>query len=138
MMTSIAVIENKISTVKKYLHILGPFKKYSSEEIEGDITIRGAVERYLYLAIQGTIDLAEAVLAYKKLRKPSTLSEIFHILNEEKIITKELTDHMVAMTGFRNILAHDYEKINYAIVHDVLQNRLPDVETFLKIAAAQI
>ena len=137
-MTSTAVIENKISTVKKYLHILGQFKKYSSEEIEDDVTIRGAVERYLYLAIQGTIDLAEAILAYKKLRKPSTLSEIFHILNEEKIITKELTGHMVAMTGFRNILAHDYEKINYAIVHDVLQNRLPDVEIFLKIAAAQI
>jgi uncharacterized protein YutE (UPF0331/DUF86 family) len=137
-MTSIAVLENKISAVRKNLAILKGFSPHSREEIENNVQLRGAVERYLYLAIQGTIDLAEAILAYKKLRKPSTLSEIFYILNEEKIITSEITQYMVAMTGFRNILAHDYEKINYAIVYDVLQNRLPDIETFLKIAAKQI
>jgi uncharacterized protein YutE (UPF0331/DUF86 family) len=33
---------------------------------------------------------------------------------------------MVGMVGFRNVVAYDYEKIDYDIVYDVLQNRLSD------------
>ena len=132
-MTNISVIENKISAVKKYLKILTRYNKYSRQEIEDNLDIRGAVERYLYLAVQATIDLADSVIAYKKFRKPSTMSESFHILQEEQIIPIELADKMVKMTGFRNIIAHDYEKINYDIVYDVLQNRLKDIEEFIEI-----
>lgn len=130
-MTNIAVIENKISGIKKYLKILCGYKKYSAAEMANNVDIKGAVERYLYLATQATIDLAEAVIAYKKLRKPTTFSESFHILNEEKILNDELTDNLVKMTGLRNIIAHDYEKINYEIIVDVLKNRLSDIEKFL-------
>lgn len=132
-MTNISIIENKISAAKKYLKILEDFKKYSKNEIEKDINIRGAVERYLYLITQATIDLAEAIIAFKKFRKPSTMNESFYILNEEKIIPDGLREKMVGLTGFRNIVAHDYEKINYEIVYDILQNKLRDIEEFLKI-----
>jgi uncharacterized protein YutE (UPF0331/DUF86 family) len=134
-MTNLNVIENKISSAKKYLIILEDYKKYSREEIEKNIDIKGAVERYLYLAIQAVIDLAEAVLAYKNLRKPATIAETFYILNEAKIIDGGLTEKLVKMAGFRNIIAHDYEEINYDIVYDVLQNKLKDLEEFLKTAS---
>ncbi|MBI5152024.1 DUF86 domain-containing protein [Candidatus Peregrinibacteria bacterium] len=130
-MTNLAKIENKISAIKKYLKILEMYKKISKKELEKDLTLRGAVERYLYLAAQATIDLAEAVIAHKKFRKPTTLSECFYILNEEKIIPRELTKKMVGMVGFRNIVAHDYGEINYDIVYDVLQNGLKDIKEFL-------
>lgn len=130
-MTSLSVIENKISSVKKYLRILERYKQYSQDEIVNDIDKKGAVERYLYLAVQASIDLAESVIAYKNLRRPSTMSDSFYILQEDGIISIELTEKMVKMTGFRNIIAHDYEKLNYAIVYDVLQNRLIDIEDFL-------
>ena len=84
-MTNLSVIENKISSIKKYLKITERYKKHSREEIENNIDIKGAVERYLYLAAQATIDLAEAVIAYKNFRKPTTMSEAFHILEENKI-----------------------------------------------------
>ncbi len=48
------------------------------------------------------------------------------------MINKDLTEKMVKMTGLRNIIAHDYEKINYEIIADVLKNRLKDIEQFLK------
>ena len=64
-MSNLTVIENKISSIQKYLKILERYKNYSREELENNIDIRGAVERYLYLVSQATIDLAEAVIAYK-------------------------------------------------------------------------
>ena len=132
-MTTTVVIENKISSVRKYLKLLERYKKYSQREIENDVDIKGAVERYLYLATQATIDLAEAILSYKKFRKPTTMSESFHILNEEKIISDDLAEKMIGMVGFRNIVAHDYEKISYDIIYDVLQKRLGDIEEFLNV-----
>jgi len=130
-MTSLTVIENKISDVEKYLRILGSFQKYSRQEIEQNILIRGAVERYLYLAVQATINVAEALVAHKNLRKPSTLSEAFHILGEEKLVTKSVVEHMIKMTGFRNIIVHDYTAIDYDIVYEILHDRLEDIHTFI-------
>jgi len=130
-MTNFSTIENKITSIQKYLKILDNYKKYSREEIENKFDIRGSLERYLYLAIQAAIELAEAVISFRDFRKPTILKESFEILEEEKVISLELCDKMAKMTGFRNIVAHDYEKINYDIVFDVLNNRLGDIKDFI-------
>ena len=132
-MTDTYVIKNKISSVRKYLNRLEKYKKYSQKEIEDNIDIQGAVERFLQLTVQATIDLAEAVISAKSLRKPSTLSESFHVLNEENIIENKLTEELIKMTGFRNIIEHDYEDIDYEIVYNILHNKLSDVERFIDI-----
>ena len=130
-MTNFSIIENKISSTQKYLSILDGYQKYSKEDIEKDINLKGAMERYLYLAIQSAIDLSEAVISFKELRKPSSMAESFQILQENKIINNELCENLVKMVGFRNIIAHDYEKINYDIVFDILKNRLEDIKNFI-------
>ena len=132
-MTNQSVIENKISAIRKYLNILERYKKYSRQEIEQDVDIRGAVERYLYLATQATIDLAEAVIAYRRYRKPTTMTDAFYILNEEGVVPNELTEKMVGMVGFRNVVAHDYDRINYDITYNILQNGLKDIEEFIAL-----
>lgn len=132
-MTNINVLENKISAAKKYLKILERYQKYSASQIAKSVDLKGAVERYLYLAVQAAIDLADITVSLKKLRKPSTLSESFDILGEENIISAELREKLVKMVGFRNVIAHDYEDVDENIVYDVLQNRLQDIKEFIKI-----
>lgn len=131
-MTNISVIESKISSILKYLKILKSYQSLSQKELENDVTLKGAVERYLYLLSQATIDLAEAVIALKDLRRPTTYSEAFCILQEEKFITADLTEKLTDMVKFRNIIAHDYENLDFGIIYDILQNHLQDVEDFLK------
>jgi len=130
-MTNFSVIENRISLIKKYLKILKRYQKFSREQIEKDVDIRGMVERYLYLGIQASIDLGGAIISLKNFRKPTTLSENFYILEEEKIISKKLAEEMANLVGLRNILSHQYGKINYDIVYDVLQNKLGIMEEFI-------
>jgi len=137
-MSNIKAIENKISSARKYSTILKRYKNFTKEKIRNNTDIRGAVERYLYLEAQAVIDLAEAVIAHKDFRKPATMSEAFYILNEEKIIPDTLTEKMVRMVGFRNVLAHDYEDIDYDIVYNVLQHGLNDIEVFLKIISKKL
>jgi hypothetical protein len=45
--------------------------------------------------------------------------EAFYILNEKELLSGNLTGKMVKMVGFRNIIAHDYEEIDYTIVVDI-------------------
>lgn len=134
-MTNLSVIENKISSVKKYLSIVERYKIYSRKEIEDNIDIKGAIERYLYLAAQATIDLAEAIISYKNFRKPSTMAESFHILEENSIISKDLTQKMIGMTGFRNAIAHDYDKINYDLVYKIIHQDIEDLQIFTAIVS---
>lgn len=131
-------IENKISLVRKYLARLEVYKKYSREEIENDQFISGSLERYLYLGVQTAIDTAEAIIAYRGLRKPTTLRENFEVLSEAKIIEDELSTKLMNMVGFRNIIAHDYTRLDYAVVYDVLNNRLEDINEFLKVVEKAI
>ena len=130
-MTGIEVIEKGKSRIRKYLGILENYKDSKKEALDEDITLRGAVERYLYLAVQATIDLAEGIISYKELRRPSTFSESFEILEAEKLITKGLTEKMIRMTGFRNRIVHDYGDIDHLVLYDILQNHLQDIEDFL-------
>lgn len=131
-MTNISVIETKISSIRKYLKILKNYQKYSRKEIEGNLTLRGATERYLYLITQAAIDLAEVVISLKSFRRPNSYSETFHILKEENFISSDLTEKLAKMAGFRNIIAHDYENLDFRVIYDVLKNRLIDIEKFFK------
>ena len=137
-MTNFTVVENKISAIQKYFGILQRYQRHTQQEIESDIELRGAVERYLYLITQTVIDLAEAIISLKNYRKPTTLAETFRILNEAGMIDPILTEKMVKMTGFRNIIAHDYEDLDYTIVYRVLHAGLQDIHTFLEQIQKQI
>lgn len=132
-MTGISTIENKISTIRKHLAVLERYLPYSPKELEENTDIRGAVERYLYIATQATIDLSEAIISHKSFRKPSTMNEAFYILNEEGLLPTELTEKLVRMTGFRNVLAHDYMDVDFEIVYRVLHKDLDDIRSFISL-----
>lgn len=132
-MTNLNVIENKISSITQYVTFLKKYAVHSRQEIENDITLRGAVERYLYLAVQATINLAEATIAFKNLRKPTTYSESFEILKEADLIDAALAEKLMRMAGFRNVIAHDYEKIDFSVVYDALKNKMGDIEAFVTV-----
>ena len=131
-MSSLSVIETKISHIQKYLKLLERYKEFSQKEIEHNPDLRGAVERYLYLTVQATLDLGEAIISFKEFRRPGTYTDVFYILAEEKFVSADLSEKLVNMTKFRNVIAHDYEKVDFGIVYDALKNRLMDIEEFLK------
>lgn len=130
-MSSLSVVETKISNIQKYLKLLSRYKGFSQKEIQENPDLKGAVERYLYLAAQATLDLGETIIAFKEFRRPGTYTDVFYILEEENFIPKSLSEKLVNMTKFRNVIAHDYEKVNFGIVYDALKNRLVDIENLL-------
>lgn len=130
-MSNIQVIENQISYILKHLEISIGYQRYSFKEFEANLMIKGAVERELYVLAQAVIDLAEAVVAYKNFRKPTTMREALDILGEERIAPLEFLAEFHKIVGFRNALAHDYHDLKPEVIYDVLQNNLPQIRQFI-------
>lgn len=72
------------------------------------------------------------------MRKPVTLSESFEIIREQKFISGDLCKKLIQMTGFRNTLVHGYERIDDAVLLEVVKNGKNDIKEFLKMAEKQI
>lgn len=130
-MTNIKVLIKKISEIEKYLQIVKRYRKYTQKEIKDNLDLKGAVERYLYLLCQATLDFADAIVSYSSFRTPSTYGETFEILEENEIINKDMVGKMRNMAGFRNILAHEYVKIKFEEVYRVLTKDIDDINKFL-------
>ncbi len=137
-MTSKAFITKRVNLVKKYLEIIRRLAKFSKDDIQNDDMIRGSVEWYVYIICQICIDLANIVIGYKDERKPISMNESFLILAEEKIINSNLVDTMMKLVEIRNMLAFDYDKINYDIIVDVLNNKVKDIDKFVLVIEKKI
>lgn len=123
-------LESKISALRKYLKLLDRYRAMDIEAIKADQDLSGAVERYLYLAAQAAIDLAEMFMKFRRLGKADSMGESFLILEREGILSPVLSGKLVQMVGFRNVLSHGYEHLNYDIVGSVLKDGVKDLADF--------
>jgi uncharacterized protein YutE (UPF0331/DUF86 family) len=63
---------------------------------------------------------------------PQSSSDVFVLLEQAKIIPEELSHHLQAMVGFRNIAVHEYTHLDLEIVISIVQHRLNDFLEFNK------
>lgn len=97
-----------------------------------DPVYRGALLHYLYLLSDSCIVLAEMVIKKKGMRIPQSYAESFDILGENKILDADFAYRFASIAGFRNFLAHDYEKIDQEVICGQIMSNLEDVDIFLQ------
>lgn len=125
-------IYSKIESLKSYLSILNKIKDITLEEVEKDPIKRGAIERYLQLAIESCIDIAELIISDQRLPAPLTSKEAIELLGKEKITDEDFSKRFSKAASFRNILIHDYLKIDYKELLRNLKENLKDFDYFIK------
>lgn len=126
-------LRSKLAALRRYVGLLETFRARSLDEIRADAYLRGALERYLFLAVQATIDLSEMLCALKELERPASMSRGFSILEAAGILPPDLSLSLQRMVGFRNALVHGYENLDYSIIEDVPRVRLGELEDFGRI-----
>jgi uncharacterized protein YutE (UPF0331/DUF86 family) len=125
------VVLRKISQIRQRLTRLKYKKDVSVARLRSDPDTQDIVLHNLQLAIQGCVDIGSHIIADEGWGIAGSFSEIFYILQEKKVLGPVLTDKMIAMVGFRNLLVHEYETIRFDLVYDILQTHLSDIEEFL-------
>lgn len=128
-------VSNKLDRLAEYVGYLKSYRHYTVEDIKRDHTLRGAIERYLHLSAECVIDIAEMMISELGLRKPEEYKESIDILGEAGIIPDDFAYSFSPVAGFRNILVHEYAKIDLEEVHRHLQKDLSDFEKFSRYIA---
>lgn len=128
-------INTRLETLREYVKILKSLKGVTGKDLATNIDKRAKAERYLQLAIEACVDIAELIISDQRLPTPKTARETIEILGDNGILKKEFASEFAPAVGFRNILIHDYLKIDYNQVADKINNRLGDFEKFAQQVA---
>ena len=124
---------DKINEVKSYLDELQEIAPNNIEEYRASIEKKAACERYVEKIVEAVTDLAFLTIKLKKLKIPEDDSDAFTILYENKIIDDIISTKLKNAKGMKNILAHQYGKVDDEIVFEAVTQELEkDVEAFIK------
>lgn len=103
------------------------------ERYQTELMVKRGIERTLQLIVETTIDLGNIILAAQKWRPPASNRDIFNILTEHQLLESELGQFMNRITGFRNLLVHDYGRVDDAVVYGLLSKGLPKFRNYYEV-----
>lgn len=124
------LLGRKLTEMDIYLGQIKEFSRISLSSYRSDWKIQRIVERTLQVLIELCIDIANHLISDKGMRLPTGYADTFKVLTENKVITKDLFKIMERMSKFRNVIVHQYEKIDPAIVISILQGNLTDFKKY--------
>jgi len=124
------LVLRKAADLDLYLEQLTPYASLEIEAYKADWRTQRIVERTLHLAIELCLDLADHVVADRRLRVPESGADAFRVLSEGSLLPDDLGRALGQMVGFRNILVHDYARLDPAIVLKVLRTDVQDLRRF--------
>ncbi len=126
------LIGRKLAEMDLYLSQIKEYSKISVKEYNADWKVQRIAERTLHILIELCIDIANHIISDREMRVPTTYADTFKVLIENNLISRELFDMMEKMSKFRNIIVHQYEKIDPTIVVSILHKNLKDFEKYKK------
>lgn len=127
-------IEDKIIEIETFLEELLSVLPKDFENYKEDWKIRDICERHFEKIIEASVDLSFMIIKNKGLITPKDDKNSFDILNQENIISDELAEKLKEAKGMRNIIAHEYGKIEDEIVFESVTEHLEkDIKEFISI-----
>jgi uncharacterized protein YutE (UPF0331/DUF86 family) len=120
----------KLAELEEYFGQIGEYSGISASEYSKDWKTQRIVERTLQMMIEICVDIASHIVSDEGFRVPKSYADTFKVLHENKIIKKDLFDRMELIAKFRNILVHQYDRIDSGIVVKILNTHLEDFSDY--------
>lgn len=134
------VMLNKAAVIERSLRRV--LEIYRADPDLADLMHVDALTLNVERACQAAIDLAMHVVASKHLGMPQSQADAFRLLADAGEVDRKLSERMIGMCGFRNILIHQYQELELELLHKVASEHWKDLEALclalgLKIVIAQ-
>ena len=124
------LILRKLADLDLYLGQVSEFRDIAVEAYRADWKTQRIVERTLQMAIEVCLDVATHIIADRGLRVPTTYAEAFEVLGEAGLLAPAQRDALMRMSRFRNLLVHEYARLDPAMVVRILREDLKDLTGF--------
>lgn len=124
------IIKMKLRELEQNLIFLKQVSyEINKENLKDDMIRYWGIERGIQISIECIIDIANIIISVSDRGKPDTYRESMLMLSELGVVPKEFSKRLANMIGFRNILVHDYTRLDPEIIINVLKI---DIEDFIK------
>ena len=125
------IIKERMQEIEENIKILAELKGVDMEKFKSDPKIFKLAEYCLQISIQALLDICQYIIAGNNWQRPRDNQEVIKIIATNNIIPQDFAKRILPMAGLRNILVHDYLKIDLDKIYNHLQN-LQDFREFQK------
>lgn len=125
---------DRISQMEISIEKIERFSEMSFDEFSKDEVAQDVVEYNLFICINAVADIVLHIVSDDRLGVADTMADAFEILKDKRIISEEDAEIYRKMVGLRNILAHEYLKINKKTIYEVATKNLIDIKKFMLFA----
>ena len=122
----------RAASVRSHLGRVFEKRKVDLDDFLKDIDRQESILFNIQMAVQNCIDIAAHIISEKGLGVPGSMTEMFYVLEKNGFLDSGLTQKMIKSVGFRNLIAHEYGKIELEQVYEIAQNDINDLNEYLK------
>ena len=128
---SSAFVYQKIKTMKEYIgETEDLLRRTSDKEFFSDFGKLHIAERLVQLIVDGMIDINQHFIRELNLDISEDLQGTFAIMGQNNILPKEFAEKIAPVVGVRNILVHQYEKLDKEMFIKNLRKHFPDFQKY--------
>lgn len=109
-----------------------------AEALASQPLLQAAVERWLQVAVESCIDIAYHVIAERGWTPAESARAAFESLAAHGLVPQQLAQRLARAVGMRNILVHDYVRVDREILAASVADALSDLRAFGAVAAQWI
>ena len=122
----------KAGSVKNHLNRVLEKRNVDLDSFIKDIDRQESILFNIQTAVQNCIDIAAHIISEESFGVPGSTTEMLYILEKNGYLDNDLTQKMVKAVGFRNLIVHEYGKIELEQAYEIAQNDINDLNEYLK------
>ena len=122
----------KASSIRKHLKRVLEKRNTDLPAFMSDIDRQESVLFNIQMAVQNCIDIAAHIISEEGFGVPGSTNEMFYMLEENGYINTVLAEKMVKAAGFRNLIVHEYGRIELEKVFTIAQKDIEDLNEYLR------
>jgi len=126
------VIDQKLESLRRCLVRIQEKFPARADELQTNLDLQDIIALNLSRAVQLSVDIGSHIISTMNMPAPETMGQTFEILAQQNILPAHVADQLKKSVGFRNIAVHNYEAINWQIVHSIVSEHLQDFTEFAK------
>lgn len=130
------VARNKAATIERCVRRAREVYGGVDANLTDDLTRQDSIVLNIQRACEAAVDLAMHLVRVQRLGIPQESRDAFELLVGAVTLDRTLANGLKRMVGFRNVAAHDYQRLNLDIVRAILQRDLDDLLAFARVGIA--
>lgn len=130
------IVDQKLESLRRCIERIQEKQPVTAKELTKDFDKQDIVSLNLSRAVQLTVDIGLHIISGLSSPVPDTMGQTFDVLADKHVISNELAVKLKKSVGFRNVAVHNYDSINWDIVHSIVDLHLKDFSEYAKAIVA--